>query len=145
MCLPRGIYLHVTTMKKIVDSNHPLGINAARLLWINPVLFLLCSFLNSSMGYNGRSCISRALCESSQFFQNKPRNMVEELIRIIFTLPAMKTLPFEHPDLIMYSEAHHKGRADKNSRHYCASAFSNCGFSLIALALGEYAIPSKFL
>lgn len=36
------------------------------------------------MGYDGRQCILRAMCESSQLFRKKGSNMVEELIRIIF-------------------------------------------------------------
>lgn len=38
-----------------------------------------------SMGYNGRECILRALCESAQYFVGKGTNMVEELIRVVFT------------------------------------------------------------
>lgn len=99
------------------------------------------------MGYNGRACILRALCESSQFFRNKSTNMAEELIRIIFTLPTLKTLPFEHADLVVYGEAHHKGKTkDENQfQNHCASAYSDCGFSLIALALGQYASPPEFM
>lgn len=57
-----------------------------------------------SMGYNGRACILRALCESSQIFHKKSTNMVEELVRTIFTLPSMKVLPFEHADLMVYDK-----------------------------------------
>lgn len=38
-----------------------------------------------SMGYNGRSCILRALCESVQYFMGRSTNMVEELVRLVFT------------------------------------------------------------
>lgn len=38
-----------------------------------------------SMGYNGRSCILRALCESAQYFMGKATNMVEELVRLVLT------------------------------------------------------------
>lgn len=98
------------------------------------------------MGYNGRACVLRALCESSRFFRNKSTNMAEELVRVIFTLPAMKTLPFEHADLIMYGEAHHKGKDKDNDQteDHCAAAYSDCRFSLIAMALGEYGTPSNF-
>lgn len=105
--------------------------------------------LKFSMGYNGRACVLRALCESSQFFHNKSTNMAEELVRIIFTLPAIKTLPFEHADLILYGEAHHKGKAKDKAKEsagdHCTSAYSDCGFSLIALALGEYTTPPDFM
>lgn len=93
------------------------------------------------MGYNGRSCILRALCESSQFFYKKPTNMVEEMIRTIFTLPSMKVLPFEHPDLVVYDMAHRKGR----DRVYCSSVYPDCSFSMIELALGEYSTPFNFM
>lgn len=71
--------------------------------------------------------------------------MAEELIRIIFTLPTMKTLSFEHADLIMYGEAHQKGKAKDKIEDHCAAAYLDCGFSLIALALGEYATPPDFI
>lgn len=93
------------------------------------------------MGYNGRACILRALCESSQFFNMKSTNMVEEMIRTIFTLPSMKVLPFEHPDLVDYDKAHLRGR----NKVYCASAYPDCNFSLIALSLGEYSTPFNFM
>lgn len=32
------------------------------------------------MGYNGRSCMLRALCESTQYFNRKKPNMVEQLL-----------------------------------------------------------------
>lgn len=96
------------------------------------------------MGYNGRACVLRALCESSQFFRNKSTNMAEELIRIVFTLPTIRTLPFEHPDLIMYGEAHHKGKR-ANLEDHCAGTYADCRFSLIALALGEYVTPTNFM
>lgn len=73
--------------------------------------------------------------------------MAEELIRIIFTLPTLKTLPFEHTDLVVYGEAHHKGkeRSKDQVEDHCARAYSDCGFSLISLALGEYAAPPEFM
>lgn len=36
------------------------------------------------MGYNGRECILRALCETSQFFGKKGTTMVKELLRTAF-------------------------------------------------------------
>lgn len=98
---------------------------------VNVTLFLLFIF---RMGYNGRSCVLRALCESSQYFNKKPTNMVEELVRSIFTLPSMKVLDFEHSDLVVYDKAHRKGK----DKVYCSSVFPDCQFSLIDLALGEY-------
>lgn len=104
------------------------------------MLEIMCFFCYS-MGYNGRSCILRALCESSQIFHRKSTNMVEELIRTIFTLPTMKVLPFEHADLVVYDKAHRKGR----EKVYCATVYPDCNFSLIDLALGEHSIPFNFM
>lgn len=110
------------------------------------LLFILFWFFYAkfSMGYNGRSCVLRALCESSQFFRNKSTNMVEELIRTIFTLSSIKILPFEHPDLTVYAKAHQNGK-EANIDDHCAAVYSDCGISIIALALGEYATPSNFM
>lgn len=109
----------------------------------NEVNDLLLFLIRFSMGYNGRSCILRALCESSYFFRNKSTNMAEELIRIIFTISTMKIFPSEHPDLNMYSEAHRKGK--ESSADDCATIYSDCDISIISLALGEYAEPSNFM
>lgn len=67
--------------------------------------------------------------------------MVEEMIRTIFTLPSMKVLPFEHPDLVVYDMAHRKGR----DKVYCSLVYPDCNFSLIELALGEYSTPFNFM
>lgn len=68
--------------------------------------------------------------------------MVEELIRTVFTLPKMKVLPFEHPDLIShYDKAFREGK----NRMYCASIYRDCGFSLLKLALGENLVQYSFM
>lgn len=92
------------------------------------------------MGYHGRDCILRALCESPQFFETmEKRSMVQELIKTIFTFPKSKVLSFEpsHSELIDYDEAHRRGRSRRNIDD-CGMKYSRCGFSLIQLALGKY-------
>lgn len=89
------------------------------------------------MGYNGRDCILRALCESSQIFGRKGSNMISEMIRAAFSFPKSKVLPFEHKELSTYDEAHRKGR----SLVICSTIFPKCGFSLLNLALGKYSEP----
>lgn len=37
------------------------------------------------MGYNGRECVLRALCESAQYFYKKSTSMMEELIHTVFS------------------------------------------------------------
>lgn len=91
------------------------------------------------MGYDGRDCILRAICESPQYFKSKGSNMIEELLRTIFSLPKTKVLPFEHEDTIHYDNAHRRGV----SNSFCPSLFSKCGFSLLDLALGHYSKPDN--
>lgn len=80
------------------------------------------------MGYSGRDCILQTLCESSQIFNTKQKTMVQELIKTFFSFPKSKVLNFEHPDLIIYDEAHRKGQSQID----CGKTWS-CGFSLIQL------------
>jgi len=87
-----------------------------------------------SMGFNGRECILRALCESKQSFNNKQPNMVEKLLSTVFSLPKSKVLSFEHEDSRDYDMAHRKGTTNKP----CAVAYPECSLSLIRMALGEY-------
>lgn len=37
-----------------------------------------------SMGYAGRQCIFRALCESSQYFGRQKSNLAVEMVKTIF-------------------------------------------------------------
>ncbi|XP_041766406.1 uncharacterized protein LOC121590636 [Anopheles merus] len=90
-----------------------------------------------SMGYDGRDCILRALCESSQYFGGKGQNMVAEMLRTLFSYPKQKVLSFEHADHRLYDEAHRKGR----NMAPCQSLYGNCQFSLLELALGKYSTP----
>ncbi|XP_015110329.1 uncharacterized protein LOC107036710 [Diachasma alloeum] len=89
----------------------------------------------NAMGFEGRTCIQRALCEASQRLMPKGNTLVEEMMRIAFSLPLKRVLlshePVEHHT---YTEAHRAGR--KGTR--CDTMFSGCPFSLIDMALGKY-------
>ncbi|XP_055611456.1 uncharacterized protein LOC129758054 [Uranotaenia lowii] len=93
------------------------------------------------MGYNGRQCILRALCESSQLFGHKGSNMIEEILRSLFSFPKSKVLSFEPEENRIYDEAHRKGR----NKVMCQSLYPACRFSLHELALGKYASPYSFM
>ncbi|XP_001648277.2 uncharacterized protein LOC5563976 [Aedes aegypti] len=95
----------------------------------------------NDMGYSGRECILRALCESSQYFGKKGSNMIAEMLRTLFSFPKSKVLSFEHSDTRIYDEAHRKGR----SKVLCQSLYPTCGFSLLELALGKYTSPYSFM
>uniref|UniRef100_A0A182FNM6 Uncharacterized protein n=1 Tax=Anopheles albimanus TaxID=7167 RepID=A0A182FNM6_ANOAL len=95
----------------------------------------------NSMGYDGRDCILRALCESSQYFGRKGSNMIAEMLRTLFSYPKSKVLSFEHEDHRLYDEAHRKGK----NMAACQSLYGNCQFSLLELALGKYSTPYGFM
>lgn len=82
------------------------------------------------MGHDGRECILRALCETSNVFGKKGSHLVAELLRTTFTFPKSKVLPFEHQSLMIYDEAHRNG---KKKEADCEALYSKCGFSLIEL------------
>ena len=94
------------------------------------------------MGFNGRECILRALCESSQIFGSKGSNMISELMRTAFSFPKSKIMSSEHKELSIYDDAHRKGK----TQAACAAIYSKCGFSLLQLAMGKYSQPTaKFM
>ncbi|XP_055642332.1 uncharacterized protein LOC129779089 isoform X2 [Toxorhynchites rutilus septentrionalis] len=95
----------------------------------------------TDMGYNGRECILRALCESSQYFGKKGSNMIAEMLRTLFSFPKSKVLSFEHSDNRIYDEAHRKGK----NKVVCQSLYPACQFSLLELALGKYSSPYSFM
>jgi DM4/DM12 family len=92
------------------------------------------------MGYDGRECVLRALCEAPRSFGKKGSHMIAELIRTVFSFPRSKVLPFEHRELMIYDEAYRKGKSGTSE---CHDTYPNCGFSLIKLALGEYSKTLK--
>lgn len=61
-------------------------------------------------------------------------------VRLI-RLPATKVLPFESAEMLAYDAAHRKGK----NNVYCQSAYPECSFSLIELALGAYSSPMNFM
>jgi hypothetical protein len=95
------------------------------------------------MGYSGRECVLRALCESSQEFSStmKKRTMIQELIRTVFTMPKSNVLPFEHADLSVYDGAFRNAPNEAS----CEESYRKCGFSLVKLILGKYSKPQNFM
>lgn len=91
------------------------------------------------MGYNGKECILRALCESSKFFPKKKNKLVEELLKSVFSLPKPRVLSFEHKDLFIYDKAYKSGCRPND----CKSLYPDCSFSLLELGLGRYSKPTS--
>ncbi|XP_011153752.2 uncharacterized protein LOC105191796 [Harpegnathos saltator] len=91
----------------------------------------------NAMGFDGRTCILRALCEASQRLMPKGNTLVEEMMRISFSLPLKRVFSFEPEEHHTYTQAHKAGHEGKN----CAVVFPGCSFSLIDMALGKYNAP----
>ncbi|XP_003736681.3 uncharacterized protein [Drosophila pseudoobscura] len=93
-----------------------------------------------SMGYNGRDCVLRTLCESRQYFQRTKMNMVGEMLRTIFSLPKQRIFTrelHENSDIVHYDKAYRQAHLDD-----CAAQY-DCHFSLLELAFGKYTTPPK--
>ncbi|XP_032671083.1 uncharacterized protein LOC116844077 [Odontomachus brunneus] len=93
----------------------------------------------NAMGFDGRTCILRALCEASQRLMPKGNTLVEEMMRISFSLPLKRVFSFEPEEHHTYTQAHKAGHEGKN----CAVLFPGCSFSLIDMALGKYNAPLR--
>ncbi|XP_033241716.1 uncharacterized protein [Drosophila pseudoobscura] len=93
-----------------------------------------------NMGYNGRDCVLRTLCESRQYFQRTKMNMVGEMLRTIFSLPKQRIFTrelHENSDIVHYDKAYRQAHLDD-----CAAQY-DCHFSLLELAFGKYTTPPK--
>ncbi|XP_014207331.1 uncharacterized protein LOC106638590 [Copidosoma floridanum] len=84
-----------------------------------------------AMGFDGRRCVLRALCEASRRLMPRGKTLVEEMIRVVFALPVDELFSFEPEDHHAYARAYGETRD-------CATAFPECGFSLVDMALGRY-------
>ncbi|KAH8246889.1 hypothetical protein KR032_002965 [Drosophila birchii] len=101
--------------------------------------------LFDNMGFNGRACMARTLCESARFLlpPQKRGNMLQELVRTVFSLPPSPVSIDEPQEHHQYDRIYR--RSKRNSRE-CHEIYPGCQFSLLALALGKYmaATTTKF-
>ncbi|XP_063367868.1 uncharacterized protein LOC134656279 [Cydia amplana] len=88
-----------------------------------------------NMGYSGRQCILKTLCETTQRIVPHGQNMVEEMFRTLFTLPMSKVLHEEPIEHAIYDSAHRLGVLLDNCDMY------KCPLSLVDLAQGYYSTP----
>ncbi|XP_066141738.1 uncharacterized protein [Euwallacea fornicatus] len=96
----------------------------------------------SSMGYNGRQCILRSLCEASRMFKKREDSLLYHILSVIFTFPKEPILPHEHDDHKIYNWASLIGEEDdprdeRGVEDKCVDFFQ-CPFSLVQMALGYY-------
>ncbi|KAI9580248.1 hypothetical protein GQX74_000241 [Glossina fuscipes] len=95
-----------------------------------------------NMGYNGRDCVLRALCESRQYFRQQKMSMIGEMLRTIFSLPKQRIFTREldeHSDIVLYDHAYREA----HSVTRCEEQYHRCGFSLLELAFGRYSKAPK--
>uniref|UniRef100_A0A1A9WLN9 Uncharacterized protein n=1 Tax=Glossina brevipalpis TaxID=37001 RepID=A0A1A9WLN9_9MUSC len=91
-----------------------------------------------NMGFNGVSCVARALCESAKIFGNSERKrggMIEEIVKTIFSYPSIQAVENEPKEHRYYD--HIYGRA-KRDNIACSTQYKECHISLLDLALGKY-------
>ncbi|CAG9791037.1 unnamed protein product [Diatraea saccharalis] len=89
-----------------------------------------------NIGYKGRDCILKTLCETKHRIVPNGGNMIEEMFRTIFTLPITKVLPVEPLEHTIYDSAHRLS----NTLDDCDSY--NCPISLVDWAQGYYNAPA---
>ncbi|KAF9419870.1 hypothetical protein HW555_003703 [Spodoptera exigua] len=89
-----------------------------------------------NMGYNGRQCILKTLCETTQRLVPHGENMVEEMFRTLFTLPMTKVLASEPMEQAAYDAAHRLGSILSSCDNF------SCPISLVDLVKGYYNAPS---
>ncbi|KDR23471.1 uncharacterized protein LOC110837223 [Zootermopsis nevadensis] len=82
-------------------------------------------------GIEGRSCIKRALCETAQRLIPKA-SILEELLRILFSLPPEKVDMYEPVEHHEYDAAHRRGLSNRA----CPDLYPECSISLIDMILG---------
>ncbi|XP_072938400.1 uncharacterized protein [Epargyreus clarus] len=91
------------------------------------------------MGYSGRGCILKTLCETTQRIAPNGDNIVEEIFRILFTWPKTRVLPSEPLEHGIYDTAYHHGIQLESCDRY------RCSLSLVDWAQGYYNTPSPNL
>ncbi|XP_019868263.2 uncharacterized protein LOC109597077 [Aethina tumida] len=90
----------------------------------------------NSMGYNGRSCILRAVCETKNKLKPKGETLLEEILNIVFRFPQQKLSASEPEEHKIYQQATRIG--ENGNQEDCEREFADCPFSLIDMALGYY-------
>ncbi|KAL1506072.1 hypothetical protein ABEB36_005503 [Hypothenemus hampei] len=97
----------------------------------------------TSMGYNGRSCILRSLCEASGYFKMREDSLIHHILGLIFRFPREPILSHEPDDHKIYHWAtsigseNSKAGNDEENTQKCSNIFL-CPFSLLDMALGLY-------
>ncbi|XP_066251442.1 uncharacterized protein [Euwallacea similis] len=100
-----------------------------------------------SMGYNGRSCMLRSLCETERMFKNREDSLIHHILGQLFRFPKERILSHEPDVHKVYHWAASIGNGfiiqeEINDKANCGNIFQ-CPFSLIEMALGYYSAISN--
>ncbi|CAD7077441.1 unnamed protein product [Hermetia illucens] len=101
-------------------------------------LYKKIEILINSLGYNGKECIMKTLCETRKAFAPRNANMVERMLRTIFSFPKVRPFAREHREIHEYDMAYRSGKASN-----CSLLYPKCDFSILDFALGKYSFPYK--
>ncbi|XP_065157094.1 uncharacterized protein [Atheta coriaria] len=103
-------------------------------------LYQKMELIMDSMGYNGKQCVLRALCEAAAMFisNHEEIGLLEKSIMTVFGFPIQEILDHEPEDHRLYQEAHLHGKKSQE----CSIKYSKCTFSLVDMALGMYSYYS---
>ncbi|XP_053673759.1 uncharacterized protein LOC128724018 [Anopheles nili] len=83
-------------------------------------------------GFNGRSCVLRAICESSEASFTHTSGLIGELLHIAFTPSATNDVLREpHHELYRMAEIVPRSVSGRSGGSVCANMFSECDLSLL--------------
>ncbi|KAL3273268.1 hypothetical protein HHI36_014722 [Cryptolaemus montrouzieri] len=121
--------LEIKEMKDTTESDDAIVRRERRSLFtkIEKILY--------NMGYHGRHCILRALCEFSSMFMRPEESTESQLLKVFFEYSPKFLDEFESMEDIIYHDAQKKGR--NLDLQGCFEEFPRCHFSLINVLLGN--------
>ncbi|KAK9887738.1 hypothetical protein WA026_000054 [Henosepilachna vigintioctopunctata] len=88
------------------------------------------------MGYDGRHCILRALCEYSSEINLGKKTIVNELLRVFFRYTTETLMRYESREDRLYHQAQINGELSRPGT--CFDLYPKCHFSLLNLLLGYH-------
>ncbi|XP_050294215.1 uncharacterized protein LOC126734569 [Anthonomus grandis grandis] len=88
------------------------------------------------MGFGGKACIYKALCEANRKMDKKRITLAQEILRQFFTYP-LKQLSYLEPD--EHRKYHWASRYSNENQHLdCWQLFPDCTISIVDMAMGTY-------
>ncbi|KAH1005739.1 uncharacterized protein LOC109546139 [Dendroctonus ponderosae] len=95
--------------------------------------------LTDKMGFGGKDCIYRALCETPRKLHKERTSLAQDILRQFFEYP-LERLSYLEPD--EHRKYHWASRySTENSHLNCWDLFPDCTISIIDIALGNYSGP----